>query len=58
VRGANVNPIIFGLLCLLVFPAVVVCGALLERARKEEAERELGFWDANVLAALDGSAIT
>jgi len=53
-----VNPIIFGLLCLLVFPAVVVCGALLERARKEEAERELGFWDANVLAALDGSAIT
>lgn len=52
------NPIIFGLLCILSFPVCIVAGALLERARKEEAERELGFWDSNVHAALNGSAIT
>lgn len=52
------NPIIFCLLCVLAIPVLTFVGAIVERARKEEAERELGFWDSNVLAALDGSAIT
>lgn len=39
------------------FWAVLWTAAQIERVRKHEFEREFGFWDANVLAALDGSAI-
>lgn len=49
------------LICVLVviaLPVGLAVGWVLEKAHKYEAERELGFWDSNVLAALNGSAIT
>lgn len=53
--------ILFCVLSLISIPvavwAVLWAAAWVERVRKHEFEREFGFWDANVLAALDGSAI-
>lgn len=52
------HTVLFCVLSLLVLPVAIWAGAWLERCRKQIAEFELGFWDANVLAALDGSAVT
>ena len=52
------HTVLFCVLSLIAFPVAIWFAAIRERARKLVAERELGFWDANVHAALEGSAIT
>lgn len=42
----------------LVLPVLAVfLGGFVERSRRKLAERELPFWDSNVLAAIHGGAL-
>jgi hypothetical protein len=55
------SPIVVCLILLiasLVVAALIITGWTIDRYQRHAAERELGFWDSNVLAALDGSALT
>ena len=50
------------LILLVALPVLgvvlVICGAYLERIQKRVAESELEFWDANIIAAIHGGALT
>lgn len=51
-------PIFICLLSLVISGiSGLLCAGWNERGRRKEAEREFGFWDANVLAAIRGGAI-
>lgn len=53
------TPILVVLLVLAVlFVGAIASGVACERSRKRIAERELGFWDANIVAAVNGGALT
>ncbi|HEV2172905.1 MAG TPA: hypothetical protein VGR71_05025 [Nitrospira sp.] len=50
-------PILVCVLSLILFFGPVGIAGIVERARRHLAEKEFGFWDHNVLAAMDGSVI-
>lgn len=49
--------LIFVLLSLGIPSLALLVSGLVERIRRQIVERELGFWDANIVSALNGGSV-